>query len=132
MHIEPFKVQIKTDVLFDLQARIRNTRWPDPAPGVAWGQGTDREYLRRLLAYWQDGFDWRAQERKLNQFDHYHAEIDGVDLHFVHERAENRGGIPLILSHGWPSTFVEDRKSTRLNSSHVAISYTVFCLKKKI
>ena len=63
--------------------------------------------LRRLLAYWADEFDWRAQERELNATNQFQAELDGVRIHFVHERAKHGDGIPLILTHGWPSTFVE-------------------------
>jgi pimeloyl-ACP methyl ester carboxylesterase len=105
--IEPFSVQVEEAVLSDLRARIRNTRWPDGAPGSAWEQGTDRAYLRELLDYWAGGFDWRVQERWLNTFSHFRAHLDGVRIHFVHERARRGNGIPLILTHGWPSTFVE-------------------------
>lgn len=105
--IEPFSIRIEEAVLSDLRARIRNTRWPDQIPGVAWEQGTDLDYLRQMLAYWANEFDWRAQERKLNAFDHFRAELDGVLIHFVHTRAPSGRGIPLILTHGWPSTFVE-------------------------
>jgi len=107
LHITPFSVQIEEEILSDLRERIRNTRWPDRAPGAAWEQGTDLEYLRRLLAYWADEFDWRAQERELNAANQFRADLDGVRIHFVHERARNGNGIPLILTHGWPSTFVE-------------------------
>jgi pimeloyl-ACP methyl ester carboxylesterase len=105
--IEPFSVGVEETVLSDLKARIRSTRWPEPAPGADWQQGTDITYLRRLLAYWADAFDWRARERELNAFAHFRAEINGAQIHFVHERAPRGDGIPLILSHGWPSTFVE-------------------------
>ena len=104
---EPFVIQVDDEVLDDLRARMRNTRWPEPSPDPGWEQGTDLEYLRDLLAYWADGFDWRAQERRLNAFAHFRAELDGVRIHFVHERARNGDGIPLILTHGWPSSFVE-------------------------
>jgi pimeloyl-ACP methyl ester carboxylesterase len=107
IHITPFAVRVADEVLSDLRARIRNTRWPDRAPGKAWEQGTDLEYLRRLLGYWADGFDWRAQERRLNTFKHFRAELGGVQVHFVHERAREGNGIPLILTHGWPSSFLE-------------------------
>jgi len=86
--------------LSDLRERIRNTRWPPPSPEPGWEQGTELAYLRDLLDYWADGFDWREQERRLNE--HAHFVADGI--HFVHVR---RGGLPLILTHGWPSTFVE-------------------------
>ncbi len=105
--IEPFSIQIEEEVLSDLKARIRNTRWPEPAPGASWGQGTDLEYLKEIVAYWADEFDWRVQERGLNAFHHFRAELDGVRIHFVHERARHGRGIPLILTHGWPSSFVE-------------------------
>lgn len=68
----------------DLRERIRDTRWPDPAPGEPWSQGTDLDYLFGLLAYWADGFDWRAQERQLNRYEHHVAEAEGVRLHIIH------------------------------------------------
>lgn len=104
---EPFAIRVDDEVLTDLHARIRNTRWPQPAPGPAWEQGTDLDYLRQLLSYWANTFDWRAQERALNAFDHFRIELEGVRIHFVHVRARHGAGIPLILTHGWPSTFVE-------------------------
>jgi pimeloyl-ACP methyl ester carboxylesterase len=107
LHIAPFSIQIEEEILSDLRERILRTRWPDQAPGAAWDQGTDLNYLKQLLAYWADGFDWRAQERQLNAVNHFRAELDGVHIHFVHERARHGQGIPLILTHGWPSTFIE-------------------------
>src|SRR2546429_8809542 len=76
MRIEPFVVAVSDAVLDDLRERIRRTRWPGPAPGGPWAQGTDLEYLRGLLAYWADGFDWRRQERWLNRFNHRVADVD--------------------------------------------------------
>jgi len=73
---KPFSVAVPDEVLDDLRARVRATRWPPPAPGAAWSQGTDLAYLQDLLAYWADGFDWRAAERGLN----------AVPVHFVHVR----------------------------------------------
>jgi pimeloyl-ACP methyl ester carboxylesterase len=107
MNIEPFSIRIDEQVLSDLRGRIRNTRWPAKAPGAAWEQGADLEYLRDVLAYWADEFDWRTQERELNRFDHFRGQLDGVHIHFVHERARHGLGLPLILTHGWPSSFVE-------------------------
>jgi len=105
--VEPFSIRFGEQVLADLRARIHHTRWPDPSPGEAWGQGTDLRYLRQFLAYWADEFDWRAQEQALNRFHHFRAELDGVHIHFVHERARRGSGLPLVLTHGWPSAFVE-------------------------
>jgi pimeloyl-ACP methyl ester carboxylesterase len=107
LHVTPFSIQIEAEILSDLRERIRHTRWPDPAPGAAWDQGTDLTYLKQLLAYWADEFDWQAQERALNAVKQFRAELDGVPIHFVHERARRGHGIPLILTHGWPSTFAE-------------------------
>jgi len=107
LSIEPLTIFVEDHVLDDLRARIRNTRWPDPSPAGPWEQGTDIDYLKTLLAYWADSFDWRAQERVLNKYRHLHAELDGVRIHFVCERAVDGRGIPLVLTHGWPSSFLE-------------------------
>ena len=107
MHITPFTIRVPDEVLSDLRTRISNTRWPDQAPGAAWAQGTDLDYLKRLLGYWANGFDWLAQERRLNTFKHFRAELGDIHIHFVHERAREGNGIPLILTHGWPSSFLE-------------------------
>jgi pimeloyl-ACP methyl ester carboxylesterase len=104
--VEPFIIEVPDDVLDDLRRRIRSTRWPDAAPGNAWSQGVDREFLQNLLTYWADGFDWRAQEERLNRYDHCIADIDGIRLHFVGHRGYGER-LPLILLHGWPSSFVE-------------------------
>jgi pimeloyl-ACP methyl ester carboxylesterase len=104
---EPFSIQIDEAILADLRDRIRATRWPQPSPGAAWEQGTDLSYLQDLLAHWAGGFDWRAREQQLNALDHSRAELDGLRIHFVHARAAGGHGIPLILTHGWPSSFVE-------------------------
>ncbi|MCI0687472.1 MAG: epoxide hydrolase [Sporichthyaceae bacterium] len=107
LNVETFAIDVGDEVWVDLRARIRATRWPDPAPAQAWEQGTDLDYLRDLLSYWADGYDWPAQQRYLNSFDHFRAEVDGHQVHFVHHRAMHGNGIPLIVTHGWPSSFVE-------------------------
>lgn len=107
LQVEPFTIAVGDEVLSDLRARVRRTRWPPRSPAPAWEQGTDLDYLMRLLAYWGDGFDWRAQERRLNTFPQFRVEIEGVRLHYVHQRAADGRGIPLVLTHGWPSTFAE-------------------------
>jgi pimeloyl-ACP methyl ester carboxylesterase len=105
--VEPFRIHVDDAVLNDLRRRIAATRWPEPSPGAAWAHGTDLSYLKGLLAYWGDGFDWRAEERRLNDFHHFRVVIDGVAIHFVHERSVSGAGIPVVLLHGWPSTFAE-------------------------
>ena len=107
MRIEPFAVHVPEAVLQDLRERILRTRWPDPAPGPAWSQGTDLGELQRLLQAWTDAFDWRAAERAINAHPHFLADVDGLRIHFVHRKAADGRGIPLILTHGWPSCFLE-------------------------
>ena len=102
--VRPFEVRVEERVLEDLHRRLRDTRWPDPAPGLPWSQGTDLDYLRALVDYWLEGFDWRREERRLNGYEQFVAEIDGVRVHYVHQRS---GRPPLLLTHGWPSSFAE-------------------------
>jgi pimeloyl-ACP methyl ester carboxylesterase len=104
VRIEPFSIAVADEVLQDLRARLARTRWPGASPGEPWAQGADLEYVRELVAYWRDGFDWRARERRLNGFGQFVASVDGVDVHFVHVRGD---GVPLVLTHGWPSAFTE-------------------------
>jgi pimeloyl-ACP methyl ester carboxylesterase len=104
---EPFTIAVPDAVLADLRVRLERTRWPDQLPGTGWDYGTDTAYLRELVAYWQKGFDWRAQERRLNGFHHYRASLDGTRIHFIHERSRDPNAIPLLLLHGWPSSFVQ-------------------------
>ena len=104
LNVVPFEVHVPDSDLHDLKSRLRASRWPDPAPGPSWSQGTDLDYLRNLVDYWVEKFDWRVQEQWLNTYDHFTTEIDGAHIHFVHHRT---GKPALILSHGWPSTFAE-------------------------
>ena len=107
MRVEPFEIAIPPGVVADLRERIGRTRWPDEIEGVGWEQGTRLDYLRSLLAEWADGFDWRAREAELNRLPQFRAELGGLRIHFVHVRAASRPAIPLVLTHGWPSTFLE-------------------------
>ena len=104
---EPFTIAVPDAVLADLRDRLERTRWPDQLPGTGWDYGTDTAYLKELVAYWQNGFDWRAQEKRLNGFHHYRAAIDGTRIHFIHERSRDPNATPLLLLHGWPSSFVQ-------------------------
>ena len=107
MHVQAFAINIPQTTLDDLRERLARTRWPDEVQRAAWDYGTNLGYLKELVDYWQHAFDWRAQEAMLNQYAQFRAELDGVHIHFVHERAKHSGGIPLILTNGWPSTFIE-------------------------
>ena len=101
--MDPFRIHVADAVLDDLLARLRHTRWPDQVPGIGWGQGTELDWLRRLVSYWESEFDWRAWERKLNALNQFTWE----GIHFVHQRAASGRGVPLILTHGWPSSFLD-------------------------
>lgn len=105
--IEPFTIAVDEAVLSDLHDRIRRTRWPNQIAGSGWDYGTNPEYLRSLLTTWADEFDWRKQERELNRLSHYRADIDGLRVHFVHERDNGPDLLPIVLTHGFPSSFVE-------------------------
>ena len=104
--ITPFTVNVSESVLNDLEQRLADTRFPDQI-GAPWVYGTDVTYLRELITYWQNEFDWREQERRLNSFDHYKTRIDGLDIHFIHQRSPEPNAIPIVITHGWPGSVAE-------------------------
>ncbi len=107
LSFEPFTVHVPDEVLDDLRDRLRRTRFPNAIDGIGWEQGTDLAYLQELVAYWTDGFDWRAQEARINAFDQLTTEVDGQRIHLVHARSPEPGATPLLLVHGWPGSIVE-------------------------
>ena len=106
----PFHVEVADEVLRDLRTRLEHTRWPDTVEDAGWDYGASLSYLRELVEYWRTQFDWRAQERAINQFAHYVAPVDGTDIHFIHERGKGPNPLPLVLTHGWPGSFFEMSK----------------------
>ena len=108
MHdMTPFQIAIPEAQWQALRARLRDTRWSDAPLRDDWSDGTDTDFLRDLLTYWQDGFDWREQERRLNALPQWRALIDGQLIHFVHQRGKGPSPMPLVLTHGWPGSFIE-------------------------
>lgn len=105
--IRPFKLHVPDSVLADLHRRLAETRWPDQLPGTSWEYGANIKKVRELADYWENGFDWRAQEARINQFDQFTTEIDGQQIYFIHERSPRPDAIPLMLIHGWPGSVVE-------------------------
>jgi hypothetical protein len=110
---EPFTIHLAEEVLTDLRERLARTRWPGEIPDSGWEYGTHLAYLQELIQYWRTRYDWRAQERALNQFQHYRATVDGAGIHFIHERGRGPKPLPLIIIHGWPGSFYEFVKMIR-------------------
>ncbi|QHA82472.1 alpha/beta fold hydrolase [Pseudomonas mediterranea] len=107
MLIEPFSINIPEHTLEDLRHRLHNTRLPESLLDQGWSEGMDMGVLRDLLAYWSTGFDWRAQEAELNRLPQFVANIGGQRVHFVHQRGVGPDPMPLVLTHGWPGSFIE-------------------------
>jgi microsomal epoxide hydrolase len=105
--IRPFKAHVPDRVLIDLRRRLEEAKWPDQLPGTTWEYGADIKKVRELAECWQNGFDWRAQEAKINRYDQFTTEIDGQQIHFIHQRSPRPDAIPLLLIHGWPGSIVE-------------------------
>ena len=110
MKVRPFTIAVENSVLDDLRQRLADTRWPDEIPNTGWDYGSNLTYIKELVDYWRTDFDWRAQEAKLNAFNHFKSEVDGLDIHFIHEKGKGPNPIPLIITHGWPSCFFEMTK----------------------
>ena len=104
---ERFQLHVEDAVLDDLRERLARTRLPDEVPGSGWTLGTNRDFMRGLVEHWRDGFDWRAQEAKLNAFEQFRVEIDGIDLHYIHQPGVGPDPLPIVLSHGWPGSVWE-------------------------
>ena len=102
-----FVIGVYEESLVDLSARLRRTRWPDEIKDRAGRDGPSAAYMRRLFDYWVQAFDWRRQEARLNELQHYTLRIDEMAVHFVHLREPGRKRFPLLLSHGWPGTFAD-------------------------
>ena len=102
---EPFVINVPDATLVDLRERLLRTRWPGEVAASGWTYGTNLGYIKELAEYWFQRYDWRSQEAALNRFHHYR--VDGLGLHFIHERGKGPRPLPLLLVHGWPGSFVE-------------------------
>lgn len=107
MDIKPYKISIGQPELNDFTQRLANTRWPQVIGGAGWERGVPVDYLKKLVKHWQHKFDWRAQEAELNKYDQFTTEVEGQTFHFFHIKSQKDGAIPLLLSHGWPSSSIE-------------------------
>jgi microsomal epoxide hydrolase len=108
---QPFELRIPDTAIADLKTRLGLTRLPDAAPGAppddSWAFGTSVDYMRDLVSYWKDRFDWRAQEAALNQFPQFKLPLHDIDLHFLHVPGVGPNPYPLLLMHGWPGSVFE-------------------------
>jgi len=109
----PFIIDVDESVLTDVQERLSRTRFPDQLENTTWEYGADISYLKELVDYWQASFDWRAAEAELNGFSHFKTDIDGLNIHYIHERSPYDDALPLIITHGWPGSIFEFHKIIR-------------------
>jgi pimeloyl-ACP methyl ester carboxylesterase len=105
--IERFQIRVDDSILEDLRSRLARTRFPDQIEGTGWEYGMPIDYLRELVAYWRDEYDWRRQEARLNALPHFRTRIDGQSIHFIHARSAHADALPLLMLHGWPGSVVE-------------------------
>ena len=105
--IVPFRIQVPDAALRDLKSRLERARFADEFPDAGWDYGTNLNYIQSLVSYWRDRYDWRAQERRLNRFNQFKTNIGGLDIHFIHQKSNDPGALPLLLLNGWPSSPVE-------------------------
>jgi pimeloyl-ACP methyl ester carboxylesterase len=108
--VNPFQINVSQSVLDDLSNRIRHTRWPETGEDAGWAYGTDPRYLKELLTYWDENYDWRKQEEELNKYPQFTTAIDGIAIHFVQAKGKNKNSRPLLLIHGWPDSFYRFHK----------------------
>jgi len=108
--IREFKVEFSDSALADLKQRIKNTRWPDHETVSDDTQGVQLDTMKKLADYWENTYDWRKMEAKLNSYPQFITNIDGLDIHFIHVRSKNDNAMPLIITHGWPGSIIEQLK----------------------
>ena len=113
MKPEPFSIEIPESAIQDLRDRLSRARFASDFENEDWRYGTNGAYLRELIEYWRDGYDWRQHEAAMNEYAHYRVAIDGIPIHFIHERGKGPNPIPIVLTHGWPWTFWDYEKLIR-------------------
>src|SRR5437879_8133017 len=108
--IRPFQFHASDEDLADLRRRIKATRWPEKEPVADFSQGVPLATMQKLARYWTTEYDWRKVEAKLNSYPQFITEIDGLDIHFVHVRSKEKNALPVIVTHGWPGSIIEQMK----------------------
>jgi pimeloyl-ACP methyl ester carboxylesterase len=107
MPIQSFSIDVSDAVLSDLKRRLAATRWPDEVANAGWEYGANLAYMKSVAEYWSTGYDWRRQEAALNRLPQYRAALDGFHIHFLHVRGKGPSPFPLLITHGWPGSFIE-------------------------
>ncbi|MGE0775270.1 MAG: epoxide hydrolase family protein [Sphingomonadaceae bacterium] len=105
MDCRPFRIAIEDDRLAELQRRLSDVRWPGDFANQDWHYGVEEQWLRTAIDYWRDDYDWRAAEAAMNGFPQFMVDLDGIPIHFIHQRSPRADAIALLLTHGWPWTF---------------------------
>jgi pimeloyl-ACP methyl ester carboxylesterase len=118
--IRPFRIDVASETLRDVQQRLAATRWPQHPRGLDWDAGTNHDYLRALVDHWRERYDWRSQEAALNRFAQFTVDVDDVAIHFVHERGKGPRPFPLLLTHGYPDSFYRFAKLIPMLTDPVA------------
>ena len=108
--IHPFRAHFPDEALADLKRRIAATRWPEREIVADQSQGVQLATIQKLAHYWQTEYDWRRAEAKLNAYPQFVTNIDGVDIHFIHVRSKEKNALPIIVTHGWPGSIIEQLK----------------------
>ena len=108
--IRPFHINVPEVDLVDLRRRVKATRWPSKETVTDQSQGVQLATIQKLARYWSTEYDWRKCEAKLKALPHFVTEIDGVDIHFIHVRSKHENALPLIVTHGWPGSIIEQLK----------------------
>jgi Epoxide hydrolase N terminus len=124
--VRPFHVDISRDALLDLRERLKATRWPDREIVADESQGVRLKTVQQLVQYWRTDYDWRKMEARLNALPQFVTEIDGIDIHFIHVRSKHDNALPLIVTHGWPGSIIEQLKIIEPLTNPTAHGATAF------
>ena len=123
--IKAFSVNIEQYKLDDLKYRLEKTRWPDEIENSGWDYGANLGYMKELHQYWLTQFDWRKTEKEINLYENFIADIDGYEIHFIHKKGTGKKSIPIIITHGWPGSFLEIMKLIPLLTEDPGITFDV-------
>lgn len=125
MKVRNFNIEYSEELLTDLSTRLKNTKWPNGLHQSTWNYGTNHKYLEDFVSYWIEEYDWERQVKQLNEFPQYKCKIENVDIHFLHIKGKGENPIPIILTHGWPDSFVRYQKIIPMLTDPVRFGRTI-------